>query len=97
MIRSFQGQGSFTNAFSSNLKAVNLKIFASHEGYTIEYKALTSQGLFYKLRVAFGRYKEEHFSATKNFKKGTPNLTISYVHSIITIVLIKQFLKKISH
>ena len=44
MIRSCQGQGSFTNAFSSNLKTVNLKIFANHEGYTLEYKALTSQG-----------------------------------------------------
>ena len=32
MIRSWQGQGSFTNAFSSNLKTVNVKIFANHEG-----------------------------------------------------------------
>ena len=32
MIRSCQGQGSFTNAFSSNLKTVNLKMFADHEG-----------------------------------------------------------------
>ena len=32
MIRSWQGQGSFTNAFLSNLKTVNAKIFANNEG-----------------------------------------------------------------
>ena len=32
MIRSWQGQGSFTNAFFSNLKTANLKIFAILEG-----------------------------------------------------------------
>ena len=32
MIRSCQGQVSFTNSFFSNLKTVNLKIFASHDG-----------------------------------------------------------------
>ena len=31
MIRSSQGQGIFTNALSSILKTVNLKIFPSHE------------------------------------------------------------------
>ena len=31
MIRSWQRQGSFTNAFSSNLKTVNLKAIANHE------------------------------------------------------------------
>ena len=32
LIRSCQERGSFTNAFSNNLKTVNLKIFANHEG-----------------------------------------------------------------
>ena len=32
MIRSYHGQGSFRNAFSSDLKTVNLKMFANHEG-----------------------------------------------------------------
>ena len=32
MIRSCQGQESFTNAFSSNLKTVNLAIFPNYEG-----------------------------------------------------------------
>ena len=32
MIRSSHRQGSFTNAFCSNLKTINLKIFANHEG-----------------------------------------------------------------
>ena len=32
MIRSWQVQGSFTNVFPSNLKTVNLKTFAAHEG-----------------------------------------------------------------
>ena len=32
MIRSCQGQVSFTNTFSSYLKTVNLKIFANHKG-----------------------------------------------------------------
>ena len=32
MIRSCQGQGSSAKAFSSNLKTVNLKMFANHEG-----------------------------------------------------------------
>ena len=32
IIKSCQGQGSFTNVFSSNLKTVNLKVFAYHEG-----------------------------------------------------------------
>ena len=32
MIRSWQERGSLTNAFSSNIKTVNLKIFANHEG-----------------------------------------------------------------
>ena len=32
MIRSCQGRDSFTNAFSSNPKTVNLKIFVNHEG-----------------------------------------------------------------
>ena len=36
MIRLCQGQGSFTNAFS--LKALNLKIFAHHEGIYIHLK-----------------------------------------------------------
>ena len=31
MIVSYKGKGSFTNAFSSNLKAVNVKIFANHK------------------------------------------------------------------
>ena len=31
LIRSLQGQGSFTNAFFSNLKTVNLKTFVCHE------------------------------------------------------------------
>ena len=31
MIRSCQGQESFTNTFSSNLKTVNFKILANHE------------------------------------------------------------------
>ena len=41
MIRSCQG-GSFTNALSSNLTTVNLKIFSNIVGYTLEDKALTS-------------------------------------------------------
>ena len=32
MIRACQGQGSLRNAFSSNLKIVNLKIFPNQEG-----------------------------------------------------------------
>ena len=32
MIRSWKGQGSFTNPFSSNLKTVNLKTFVNYEG-----------------------------------------------------------------
>ena len=42
MIRSCQW--SFTNAFSSNLKTLNFKLFANHEytGYTLEDKALAS-------------------------------------------------------
>ena len=32
MIRSCQGQGSSANTFSSNLKTVDLKMFANHEG-----------------------------------------------------------------
>ena len=32
IMRSCQGLGSFTNAFSSNVKTVNLKIFVNHEG-----------------------------------------------------------------
>ena len=32
MIRSYQRWGSFTNAFSSNLKTVYLNIFPNHEG-----------------------------------------------------------------
>ena len=32
MVRSCHRQGSFTSAFSSNLKTINLKIFANHEG-----------------------------------------------------------------
>ena len=32
MIRSYYGQGSFRNVFSSDLKNVNLKMFANHEG-----------------------------------------------------------------
>ena len=32
MIRSWEWQGSFTNAFSSNLKTVNPEIFVNHEG-----------------------------------------------------------------
>ena len=44
MIRSCHRQGSFTNAFSSNLKTVNLKMFANHGGtYSLKYKALISQ------------------------------------------------------
>ena len=35
MIRSCRGRGSFTNVFSSNLKTVNLKIFANHVGIYI--------------------------------------------------------------
>ena len=45
MIRLCQGCERFTNAFSSNLKVVNLKIIANYEGmngYTLEEKALTS-------------------------------------------------------
>ena len=43
MIRSCQGRQIFINAFSSNLKTVNLKLFSSHEGiYTGKDKALTS-------------------------------------------------------
>ena len=32
MIRSCQERGSFTNAFSCNLKTLNMKIFPNHEG-----------------------------------------------------------------
>ena len=32
MFRTCQGQGSFTNALSSNLEIVNLKIFPNHKG-----------------------------------------------------------------
>ena len=42
MIKTCHGWGIFPNAFSSNLKTVNLKIFANHEGITLEDKALTS-------------------------------------------------------
>ena len=43
MIRSCQGREIFINAFSSNLKTVNLKLFSSHEGIcTCKDKALTS-------------------------------------------------------
>ena len=31
MIRSCQGRESFTNAFSTNLKTVNYKVFVNHE------------------------------------------------------------------
>ena len=42
IIRSCQGLVSFTNAFSSNLKTVNLKILPIMKGCTIEDKALSS-------------------------------------------------------
>ena len=42
IIRSCQGLVSFTNAFSSNLKIVNLKILPIMKGCTIEDKALSS-------------------------------------------------------
>ena len=42
MIRSCQREGSFTNAFSSNLKTVNLNFFPVMKGYTFEDKALGS-------------------------------------------------------
>ena len=40
---SCQGQESFTNAFSSNLKIVNLKFLSIKKLYTLEDKALISQ------------------------------------------------------
>ena len=46
IIRSWKGQGSLTNPFSSNLKTVNPKTFVNHEGKTLEEKALTSQQNF---------------------------------------------------
>ena len=36
MIRSCQGQGSFRNAISSNLKTINLKISPIKKGYILE-------------------------------------------------------------
>ena len=42
MTRSCQGQECFTNAFCSNLKTVNLKVFDNHEGAHSEDKVLTS-------------------------------------------------------
>ena len=42
MIRLCQGRGSFTNAFFSNLKTVNLKIFGSHFLFSLTGKTLTS-------------------------------------------------------
>ena len=60
----------------------NTYLFSNKSLFKGEY----SQGLFYKLRAAFGIYK-----------KGTPNLTSPYVYSLFTFVLIKQiFLKNMS-
>ena len=42
MTRSCQGQECFTNAFLSNLKTVNLKVFDNHEWVHSADKVLTS-------------------------------------------------------
>ena len=63
MIKSCQGQRSFTNSFSSNLNTVNLKIFANHEViYTWRQNPDYSTELwkYLYLKLIFKRFQRLH-------------------------------------
>ena len=51
-------------------------------------------GVILETEGSIQKMQKGHFFTSKKLKIGTPNLTSPYVHSIFTVVLIKQIFEK---